>query len=98
METKKTLNNQCALCCSFNELKNRYTKGIQEALKTDEKPAISSSHTMEITFHHSRNADFVSRMDNVEKMDDCTVRIEKETYKDLYALMRFVIKVCNAYV
>ena len=51
----------------------------------------------EITFHHSRNADFVSRMDNVEKMDDCTVRIEKETYKDLYALMRFVIKVCNAY-
>ena len=33
----------------------------------------------------------------VEKMDDCTVRIEKETYKDLYALMRFVIKVCNAY-
>lgn len=61
------------------------------------KPAVSSSHTMEITFHHSRNADFVSRMDNVEKMDDCTVRIEKETYKDLYALMRFVIKVCNAY-
>lgn len=97
VETKKTLNNQYALCCSFNELKNRYTYGIQEALKTDEKPTISSSHTMEITFHHSRNADFVSRMDNVEKMDDCTVRIEKETYKDLYALMRFVIKVCNAY-
>lgn len=97
VETKKTLNNQCALCCSFNELKNRYTYGIQEALKVDEKPAVSSSHTMEITFHHSRNADFVSRMDNVEKMDDCTVRIEKETYKDLYALMRFVIKVCNAY-
>ena len=97
VETKKTLNNQCALCCSFNELKNRYTYGIQEALKVDEKPAGSSSHTMEITFHHSRNADFVSRMDNVEKMDDCTVRIEKETYKDLYALMRFVIKVCNAY-
>ena len=97
VETKKTLNNQCALCCSFNELKNRYTYGIQEALKVDEKPAVSSSHIMEITFHHSRNADFVSRMDNVEKMDDCTVRIEKETYKDLYALMRFVIKVCNAY-
>lgn len=52
---------------------------------------------MDITFHHSRNADFVSRMDNVEKMDECTVRINKETYKDLYALMRFVIKVCNAY-
>ena len=32
---------------------------------------------------------------------ECTSKyeyIEKETYKDLYALMRFVIKVCNAYV
>ena len=75
-----------------------FNKGtIQEALKVDEKPTLSSSHTMDITFHHSRNADFVSRMDNVEKMDECTVRINKETYKDLYALMRFVIKVCNAY-
>ncbi len=36
-------------------------------------------------------------MNDVEKMDDCTVRINKEMYKDLYALMRFVIKVCNAY-
>ena len=97
VETKKTLNNQSVLCCSFNELKNRYAHGIQEALKVDEKPTLSSSHTMEITFHHSRNADFVSRMDNVEKIDDCTIRIKKETYKDLYSLMRFVIKVCNAY-
>ena len=97
VETKKTLNNQVALCCSLNELKNRYSTSIKEALKVDEKPTLSSFHTMDITFHHSRNADFVARMDNVEKIDDCTVRIEKECYKDLYALMRFVIKVCNAY-
>lgn len=97
VETKKTLNNQVALCCSLNELKNRYSTSIKEALKVDEKPTLSSFHTMDITFHHSRNADFVARMDNVEKIDDCTVRIEKESYKDLYALMRFVIKVCNAY-
>ena len=36
-------------------------------------------------------------MNNVEKMDDCTVHVEKESYKDLYVLMRFVIKVCNAF-
>ena len=32
-----------------------------------------------------------------KKIYDCTVRINKETYNDLYALMRFVIKVCNVY-
>ena len=97
VETKKTLSNQSCLCCSKNELIQRYTKGIKEALQITEKPCLSGFHTMDITFHHSRNADFVSRMDNVLKIDECTVRIQKETYKDLYKYMRFIIKVCNAY-
>lgn len=54
-------------------------------------------HTLHITFHHIRNADFVSRMDGVHKISDCTVEVKKSNYKDLYAYMRFIIKVCNAF-
>lgn len=97
VETKKTLSNQSVLCCSLNELKIRYEVGIQEALRQKKIQSVSECHYMEITFHHSRNADFVSRMDGVKKIDACTIRIEKEKYRDLYSLMRFVIKVCNAY-
>ena len=79
-------------------MKSRYETGIQKALQSKKIQPILSRHFMEITFHHSRNADFVSRMDGVKKIDACTIRIEKEKYRDLYSLMRFVIKVCNAYV
>lgn len=95
VETKKTISNQSVLCCSWNTLKNRYETGIQEALKGRDLVKPKKHPIMDITFHHSRNADFVSRMDGVEKINSCTVRIQKENYKDLYAYMRFVIKICN---
>ena len=45
---------------------------------------------MEITFHHSRNADFVSRIDNVEKMDDCNGSWSKKKHsKDFICLDAF---------
>ena len=97
VETKKTLNAQSCLCPSKNELVNRYKIGIENALKSPFISSSVSSHTMDITFHHSRNADFVSRMDGVELIDSCTVRLSKPDYYSLYKYMRFVIKVCNAY-
>lgn len=97
VETKKTLSSQSVLCCSWNTLTNRYEKGIQKALKNHNVVQPKKNSIMDITFHHSRTADFVSRMDGVEKIDSCTIRIQKENYKDLYAYMRYVIKVFNAY-
>ena len=97
VETKRTLSAQSCLCPSKQELKNRYAKGIQMALESKTISPNVSTHTMDITFHHSRNADFVSRMDGVEKIDNCTVRLTKPDYYSLYKYMRFVIKVCNAY-
>lgn len=97
VETKKTLSAQSCLCPSKNELVNRYKIGIEDALKLQPISPSISVHTMDITFHHSRNADFVSRMDGVELIDSCTVRLSKPDYYSLYKYMRFVIKVCNAY-
>lgn len=99
VETKKAVSSQCAICCSWEELERRYEKAIHSMKKLaypcDDYPA--TNHKMDITFHHARNAEFVSRMDGVELIDSCTVRIQKNTYKELYAYMRFVIKICNAF-
>lgn len=99
VETKKALNSQCALCCSWNELENRYEKAVSQIDQLcSKKPNYPvKSHTLQITFHHIRNADFVSRMDGVNKIGNCTVEITKPSYNALYAYMRFVIKVCNAF-
>ena len=99
VETKKAISSQCAICCSWKELEQRYQMAIssmndvcQSCSDYPVKP-----HTMKITFHHERNVEFVSRMDGVTRIDACTVCIEKPSYKELYAYMRFVIKVCNAF-
>ena len=99
VETKKVINSQCAICCSKNELKKRYTNVIEQMkIASKAKPSYPiQEHTLHITFHHIRNADFVSRMDGVQKISDCTVEVKKSNYKDLYAYMRFIIKVCNAF-
>ena len=96
VETKKALSSQCALCCSKNELKQRYETAVQTMQKNVPDYPVKP-HTMQITFHHIRNADFVARMDGVTKIDHCTVEIQKDSYNDLYKYMRFVIKVCNAF-
>ncbi len=97
VETKRTLSAQSCLCPSKNELRKRYKEGIEKALCAGTIVPCTSSHTMDITFHHSRNADFVSRMDGVEQVASCTVRLTKPDYYSLYKYMRFVIKVSNAY-
>ena len=51
----------------------------QEAIEKEK-----TSHTMRIRFHYIRNADFVSRMEEVKKVDNCTVEITKESFKELY--------------
>lgn len=97
VETKKAINSQCALCCSWNTLVKRYQTEIPKALNHTPRKQNVTSHSMEITFHHERNAAFASRMDNVIRMDHCTVRIEKESYDELYRMMRFIIKTCNSF-
>ena len=52
---------------------------------------------MDIQFHFEKNAGFVSRIPTVERIDETTVRIQSDRYDELYELMRFVIKVCNAF-
>lgn len=99
VETKKAVSSQCAICCSREELERRYAKGISDmkTISYSGNSISSAAHELKITFHHARNAEFVSRMDGVDLVDYCTVRIQKNTYKELYAYMRFVIKVCNAF-
>ena len=99
VETKKTISSQCALCCSKQELQKRYYAAFEEAMECMKtKPAKGKqAHMMDITFHHIRNASFVARMDGVERISPCCVRIQKDNYDDLYQYMRFVIKVCNAF-
>lgn len=97
VETKKAVNNQCAICKSYNELIQNYEISIKNALAKDYFIKGEIPCSMDITFHHIRNADFVSRLDEVERIDDCTIRIRKDNYRNLYKMMRFVIKVCNAF-
>jgi len=97
VETKKAINSQCALCCSWNTLMKRYQTEIPKALTHATMKKEVTSHSMEITFHHERNAAFASRMDNVIRIDNCTVRIEKDNYDALYRMMRFIIKTGNAF-
>ena len=70
----------------------RYQTEIPKALTHATMKKEVTSHSMEITFHHERNAAFASRMDNVIRIDNCTVRIEKDNYDALYRMMRFIIK------
>lgn len=96
VQTKQAINNQCALCCSKNELVGRYDSMIQKAMHSVfENVHNDLQPNMEITFHHKRNADFVSRMSDVTYVGDCKVSIEKPTFKELYQTMRFVIMNCN---
>ena len=97
VETKKVINSQSALCCSWDTLEKRYESAIRRAVHGPKKKGEPKPHTMEITFHHERNADFAARMDGVERVDACTVRIQKEDFDTLYRYMRFVIKTCNAF-
>ena len=97
VETKKAINSQTALCCSFHELKAQYEEKIKHALQCKKIDKIKSSHTMQIRFHFIRNADFVSRIEEVKRIDECTIEIRKDTFKELYRTMRFIIKVCNAF-
>ena len=100
VETKKVISSQCGICCSWNELKRRYHQAVKTIFerKQEKEQGQKQAHVMQITFHHIRNADFVARMDGVNKVDNCTVEIQKDNYADLYKYMRFVIKVCNAFV
>lgn len=97
VETKKAISSQCALCCSWNTLVQRYEQAIADALQLPSIKKQVAAHTMDITFHHERNAAFVSRMESVERIDLCTIRIRKDSYDALYRTMRFIIKICNAY-
>ncbi len=97
VETKKVINSQSALCCSWDTLMKRYDFFIKQAIHVKKNKPQVKSHTLDITFHHERNADFAARMDGVCRIDSCTVRIEKESFDALYKYMRFVIKTCNAF-
>ena len=97
VETKKAINSQTALCCSWDTLVSQYEKAIQKGMNQESIKKEKTSHTIRIRFHYIRNADFVSRMEEVKKVDNCTVEITKESFKELYRTMRFVIKICNAF-
>lgn len=97
VETKKAINSQTALCCSWDTLVSQYEKAIQKGMNQESIKKEKTSHTMRIRFHYIRNADFVSRMEEVKKVDNCTVEITKESFKELYRTMRFVIKICNVF-
>lgn len=99
VETKKAISSQCALSCSWQMLEERYECAVslmeEHCMR---KPACAvEPHCIDITFHHERNADFVSRMDGISRISACTVRIQKSTYDEAYRYLRFVIKVSNAF-
>ena len=54
-------------------------------------------NTLDIVFLNERNADFVSRIPTVERINNKTVRLTASNYEELYKLARFVIKVSNAF-
>ena len=99
VETKKAISSQCALSCSWQMLEERYERAVSsmEALCVQSPAVIKKPYTVDITFHQERNADFVSRMDGVTRMSDCMVRIQKNSYDEVYKYLRFVIKVSNAF-
>lgn len=82
VETKKAINSQTALCCSWDTLVSQYEKAIQKGMNQESIEKEKTSHTMRIRFHYIRNADFVSRMEEVKKVDNCTVEITKESFRN----------------
>lgn len=96
VETKKSINFMTTLNCSKNELKQRYQKVISSMMNYPgyiEEPV----NTLDIVFLNERNADFVSRIPTVERINNKTVRLTASNYEELYKLARFVIKVSNAF-
>ena len=79
--------------------RQRYERAVSsmEALCGQAPVYAKKPHCVDITFHHERNADFVSRMDGVTRISDCTVRIQKDSYDEVYRYLRFVIKISNAF-
>ena len=80
-------------------LEERYERAVSSMeAHGGQAPVYSKKpHRVDITFHHERNADFVSRMDGVTRISDCTVRIQKDSYDEAYRYLRFVIKISNAF-
>ena len=97
VQTKEAINYECALCCSKNTLCARYEEAIGSALNKEYKVSKEASYFVDIEFHYIRHADFVSRMPGVERINEVTIRISGEDYIALYRLMRFIIKVSNAF-
>ena len=99
VETKRAISSQCALSCSWQMLEERYERAVSsmEAHCGQAPVYAKKPHCVDITFHHERNADFVSRMDGVTRISDCTVRIQKDSYDEVYRYLRFVIKISNAF-
>ncbi len=95
VETKKSINNQSVLCCSKQQLRERYQHAV-ENMNSTYIPEYDY-YIMDIEFNYEKNASFVSRIPAVQRLDATTVRIENDDYAALYEFMRFVIKVCNAF-
>ena len=153
VETKKAISNQCAICCSWQMLDERYEQAVCQALEQEydmtypkqahimqehsmqehtlqahtmrehsmqtnmtQAPMMeehmvqthtmeehttqtqtTQTHTITITFHHERHADFVARMDGITRVSACSVSLTKPSYAQAYAYMRFAIKISNAF-
>ena len=95
VETKKSINNQTVLCCSKNELVKRYKEAVKN-IHSNYIPQFDH-YAIDIDFHFEKNASFVSRIPTVQRLSATTIRIEGTQYDELYELMRFIIKVCNAF-
>ena len=97
VQTKEAIDSSTAICCSHDELVRQYDEQARLALNDQYAIYPEDRYVMDITFHRERNADFVSRMPQTMRVDSCTVRIEGSDYAKVYALMRFIIKICNAF-
>lgn len=97
VQTKEAIDSSTAICCSYDELMRQYDEQARLALSDQYAIYPEDRYVMDITFHRERNADFVSRMPQTMRVDPCTIRIEGSDYAKVYALMRFIIKICNAF-
>lgn len=98
VETKQAVNAQCAINCSWNALIKRYEAAVKNAIPyAQRKNAVIQPHHAVITFHHEKNADFAARMEDVTRLDACSVKLHKESYDALYRSLRYVIKNCNSF-
>lgn len=98
VQTKEVINSAAAINCSHDELVRQYEREIRQALDAHHEIYPEDGYVMDITFHKEKNADFVARMPEIQRIAPCTVRIEGSDYAKVYRLMRFIIKVCNAFV